>query len=195
MANRNFDITFVADGVSRQTILPVRAYKGIVDVKFNFSFTSAGYETVKLKVVFDNKPATLYERGSIPSTLSYTLLPATDDFIAQRYIQITAIYNNFSTHAVVIPVYVAQPSYFSNFQGLKVKSAQFIDTTDNGDLFVVLETADHNIHHIVLKSNQIDPATIPTRDVSVLAALSANNIDINPIVTNFDDNIEVIDEP
>lgn len=194
MANQIYDISLVANGIPGQTILSIRAFKGITDLTFNFNFIPSTNEVIKLKVVFDTEIPLLFERADIPESIQYTLIPSSTDFIISKYIQITVYFDNFASYSYVIPVEVAQPSYYNNFQGLKIKTAQFVDTDDNGDVFLTLQALDKSLYNFVLRSNQILPATQSTVDVPLLAALSANNIDVNPIATNFDDNIEVIEQ-
>jgi hypothetical protein len=94
-----------------------------------------------------------------------------------------------------MPIYIAQPSYYSDFEGLRVMNAQFIDTTATGDVFAVLQ-ANGNIHHMLIHANEITTPTVTAADVSILVAVSSvSGVELSatpPIETSLNEIIEVV---
>ena len=169
-------------------------FKGSVDVVMNFNFTAASAKVIKLKLFVEGKQPQLFQGSSIPTTVAFTLNPATDEYLSLTQLQATVVYDNFQGVDIIMPIYIAQPSYYSDFEGLHVARAQFIDTTATGDVFAVMQ-ANNNIHHMLIHANQTTTATITSSDtVSILVAVSSvSGIEIeSPIETSLNEIIEVV---
>jgi hypothetical protein len=192
MANTTYDISLTADGVGGYELYDARVFKGSVDVVMNFNFTSAAAKVVKLKLFVEGKQPQLFQGSSIPTTIAFTLNPATDEYLSLTQLQATAVYDNFQGVDIIMPIYIAQPSYYSDFEGLHVAQAQFIDTTATGDVFAVLQTS-NNIHHMLIHANQTTTATVTSSDtVSILVAVSSVSGIESPIETSLNEIIEVV---
>lgn len=195
MASTTYDVSLTADGIGGYQLYPARAFKGSVDVTMNFNFTPAAATVVKLKLFVDGQQPKLFQGASIPSSFSFTLNPPTNEYINLTQIQANIIYDNFQSMDIVIPIYIAQPSYYSDFEGLRVMNAQFVDTKSTGDVFAVLQ-ANSNIHHMLLHTNQITTATVTAADVSILVAVSSvSGVQLSstpPIETSLNEIIEVV---
>ena len=192
MASTTYNISLTADGVGGYELYDARVFKGSVDVVMNFNFTSASAKVVKLKLFVEGKQPQLFQGSSIPTTVAFTLNPATDEYLSLTQLQATAVYDNFQGVDIIMPIYIAQPSYYSDFEGLHVAQAQFIDTTATGDVFAVLQ-ANNNIHHMLIHANQITTATLTSSDtVSILVAVSSVSGIESPIETSLNEIIEVV---
>ena len=194
MASTTYNISLTADGVGGYELYDARVFKGSVDVVMNFNFTTASAKVVKLKLFVEGKQPQLFQGSSIPTTVAFTLNPATDEYLSLTQLQATAVYDNFQGVDIIMPIYIAQPSYYSDFEGLHVAQAQFIDTTATGDVFAVLQ-ANNNIHHMLIHANQTTTATLTSSDtVSILVAVSSvSGIEIeSPIETSLNEIIEVV---
>lgn len=174
---------------------PIRGYKGIVELLFNFTFVPASNEVIKMRVTFPNQTSTIYNRSEIPQSLKYTLYPSGEEYSNQQIIQMTLYYDNFKSFDYIIPVLVVQPSYYSMFDGMVVEHAQFIDTSDNTDMLIVLKTNTGNVHNMILQANETSSPAITEGDTTLLGALSADLVTLNPIVDNFGNYIEVTPQP
>jgi hypothetical protein len=192
MASTTYDISLTADGVGGYEFYDARVFKGSVDVVMNFNFTTASAKVVKLKLFVEGKQPQLFQGSSIPTTVAFTLNPATDEYLSLTQLQATAVYDNFQGVDIIMPIYIAQPSYYSDFEGLHVAQAQFIDTTATGDVFAVLQTS-NNIHHMLIHANQTTTATVTSSDtVSILVAVSSVSGIESPIETSLNEIIEVV---
>lgn len=192
MASTTYNISLTADGVGGYELYDARVFKGSVDVVMNFNFTTASAKVIKLKLFVEGKQPQLFQGSSIPTTVAFTLNPATDEYLSLTQLQATAVYDNFQGVDIIMPIYIAQPSYYSDFEGLHVAQAQFIDTTATGDVFAVLQ-ANNNIHHMLIHANQITTATLTSSDtVSILVAVSSVSGIESPIETSLNEIIEVV---
>ena len=194
MASTTYDVSLTADGIGGYQLYPARVFKGSVDVTLNFNFTPAAASVVKLKLFVDGQQPRLFQRTSIPASYSFTLNPPTDEYMNLTQIQANVIYDNFQSTDIIMPIYIAQPSYYSDFEGLRVMNAQFVDTKSTGDVFAVLQ-ANSNIHHMLLYANQITTPTVTAADVSILVAVSSvSGVQLSstpPIETSLNEIIEV----
>ena len=192
MASTTYNISLTADGVGGYELYDARVFKGSVDVVMNFNFTTASAKVVKLKLFVEGKQPQLFQGSSIPTTVAFTLNPATDEYLSLTQLQATAVYDNFQGVDIIMPIYIAQPSYYSDFEGLHVAQAQFIDTTATGDVFAVLQ-ANNNIHHMLIHANQTTTATLTSSDtVSIIVAVSSVSGIESPIETSLNEIIEVV---
>ena len=192
MASTTYNISLTADGAGGYELYDARVFKGSVDVVMNFNFTSASAKVVKLKLFVEGKQPQLFQGSSIPTTVAFTLNPATDEYLSLTQLQATAVYDNFQGVDIIMPIYIAQPSYYSDFEGLHVAQAQFIDTTATGDVFAVLQ-ANNNIHHMLIHANQTTTATLTSSDtVSIIVAVSSVSGIESPIETSLNEIIEVV---
>ena len=193
MAQTTYNLNFDSDGTSRVHKLEQRVLKGTVDVTLNFTMPLTSYDVVKLKVVQQGKPIQLFEGSRVPQTINYTIQPSYTEYVVLNRTVVTAYYSNFESVEYIIPIYVAQPSLYSDFSGMRVVGAQLLDTEDMGDTFVVMQTHAGNIHHMVLYANEITPASATPPPVGVVAAVSAAwNADLAPVLTLTGTYIEVV---
>lgn len=193
MAQTTYNFNITADGVPSVEILDARVLKGTTDVTLNFTLSSAAYDVVKLKVNQQGKPNQLFEGSRIPTTVHYVLQPSSSEYIILDRTIITVYYSNFEAAEYTIPIYIAQPSLYSDFEGMQVVGAQLLDTADAGDTFVVMQTKNKHIHHMVLHANQImPPASAEPPPVGIVAAVSAAwNADPAAILTQANTYIQV----
>lgn len=193
MDRNTYNITRVVDGNNFQYSFTPRAFKGTTDITLNFNFTPTTFELVKLKIAVEGQEPKWYE-SDIPTSHVCHLEPFVDDYVYRRWIMVTAVYNNFNAAEFFIPVYIAQPSYYTDLDGLRVSQAQFVDAADNGDMFVVMQNSHNTAYNMLLRANQYTPPAAAVVDVDVLAAVSAVDVPniINPIATDIDDNLLVI---
>ena len=191
MANTTYEVSLTADGVGGYQLYDARVFKGSVDVALNFSFIPATARVVKMKLFVDGRQPQLFQGASIPTTFEFTLNPPTDEYMNLTQIQATVIYDNFQSLDIIMPIYIAQPSYYSDFEGLRVVNAQFVDTSATGDVFAVLQ-ANNNIHHMLIHANEITAAAVSAADVSILVAVSSVSGVEPPIETGFGEIIEVV---
>lgn len=192
MASTTYNISLTADGVGGYELYDARVFKGLVDVVLNFNFTSAAAKVVKLKLFVEGKPPQLFQGSAIPTTIAFTLNPDTNEYLSLTQLQATVVYDNFQGVDIIMPVYVAQPSYYSDFEGMRVVDAQFIDSSATGDVFAVLQ-ANNNIHHMLIHANQSTTATLTSSDtVSILVAVSGVSGIESPIETSLNEIIEVV---
>ncbi len=194
MAQTTYNISVTADGIPIVETLDARTLKGTVDVTLNFTFSSAAYDVIKLKLQQRGKPTQLFEGSRIPSTIKYHLQPSSIEYITLDRTTVVVYYSNFESAEYTIPIYVAQPSLYSDFSGMQVVGAQLLDTEDAGDTFVVMQTKEKNIHHMVLYANEILPPTSAAQPpIGVIAAVSAAwNADLAPILTQSETYIQVV---
>lgn len=193
MAQTTYNLNIVADGTSHVYRLDERVLKGTVDVTLNFAISSAGYDVVKIRVFQKGKQLQLFEGSRIPKTINYTAQPSYAEYLKLDITFVTVYYSNFESVEYVIPIYVAQPSLYSDFSGMRAIGAQFLDTKDAGDTFVIMQTHDGNIHHMVLYANEITPSSAAPLPLNVVAAVSAAwNVDPAPVVTQQNTYIEAV---
>jgi hypothetical protein len=194
MAQTTYNFNITANGVSSATILDARVLKGTSNVTLNFTFSSAAYDVVKLKVNQQGKPNQLFEGSRIPSTVHYVLQPSSSEYIILDKTIVTVYYSNFEAAEFTIPIYIAQPSLYGDFEGMQVVGAQLLDTADAGDTFIVMQTKSNNIHHMVLYANQIlPPVSAEPPPVGIVAAVSAAwNADPAAILTQANTYIQVV---
>jgi hypothetical protein len=195
MASTTYDVSLTADGRGGYELYDARVFKGSVDVALNFNFIPATAQVIKMKLFVDGRQPQLFQGATIPKTFAFTLNPPTDEYMNLTQIQATVIYDNFESLDIIMPIYIAQPSYYSDFEGLRVMNAQFIDTAATGDVFVVLQ-ANGNIHHMLIHANEITTPTITAADVSILVAVSSvSGVELSatpPIETSLNEIIEVV---
>lgn len=193
MDRNTYNITRVVDGNNFQYSFEPRAFKGTTDIILNFNFTPTTFELVKLKIAVEGQEPKWYE-SNIPASHVCHIEPFVDEYVYRRWIMVTAVYNNFNAAEFFIPVYVAQPSYYTDLDGLKISQAQFVDAVDNGDMFVVMQNNRNTAYNMLLRANQYIPPAATAGDVDVLAAVSAVDVPniVNPVATDIDDNLLVI---
>ena len=195
MASTTYDVSLTADGVGGYQLYDARVFKGSVDVALNFNFTPAAFQVVKMKLFVDGRQPQLFQGATIPTTFAFTLNPPTDEYMNLTQIQATVIYDNFQSMDIIMPIYIAQPSYYSDFEGLRVVNAQFVDTTATGDVFAVLQ-ANGNVHHMLIHANEVATAVVTAADVSILVAVSSvSGVELSatpPIETSLNEIIEVV---
>ena len=194
MAQTTYNFNITADGIPSVEILDARVLKGTSNVTLNFTFSSAAYDVVKLKVNQQGKPNQLFEGSRIPSTVHYVLQPSSSEYIILDKTIVTVYYSNFEAAEFTIPIYIAQPSLYGDFEGMQVVGAQLLDTADAGDTFIVMQTKSNNIHHMVLYANQIlPPVSAEPPPVGIVAAVSAAwNADPAAILTQANTYIQVV---
>lgn len=194
MANTTYDVSLTADGVGGYQLYDARVFKGSVDVALNFNFVPAAFQVVKMKLFVDGQQPRLFQGANIPTTFGFTLNPPTDEYMNLTQIQATVIYDNFQSMDIIMPIYIAQPSYYSDFEGLRVVNAQFVDTEATGDVFAVLQ-ANGNVHHMLIHANETTAAVVTAADVSILVAVSSvSGVELSaspPIETSLNEIIEV----
>lgn len=195
MASTTYDISLTADGVGGYQLYDARVFKGSVDVALNFNFVASTHQVVKMKLFVDGRQPQLFQGASIPTSFDFTLNPPSQEYMDLTQIQATVIYDNFQSLDLIMPIYIAQPSYYSDFEGLRVMNAQFVDTDATGDVFAVLQ-ANGNVHHMLIHANEITTATITAADVSILVAVSSvSGVELSatpPIETGLNEIIEVV---
>ena len=195
MASTTYDVSLTAEGIGGYQLYDARVFKGSVDVVLNFNFAPAAAQVVKMKLFVDGRQPQLFQGATIPTTFAFTLNPPTDEYMNLSQIQATVIYDNFESLDIIMPIYIAQPSYYSDFEGLRVMNAQFIDTTATGDVFAVLQ-ANGNIHHMLIHANEITTPAVTAADVSILVAVSSvSGVELSatpPIETSLNEIIEVV---
>jgi hypothetical protein len=192
MAQTTYNFDIVADGIADVRLVDDRVFKGTIDVTLNFTFSPAPYDVVKLRLEQRGKQRKLFEGTALPKTIQYTIQPSSTEYIIKDITSITIYYSNFESVEYVIPVYVAQPSIYSDFGGMRVVAAQLLDTKAAGDTFVVMQTRDRTIHNLVLYANEITPAAAQLSPPSIVAAVSAAwSADPRPILTQAEKYIQV----
>ena len=191
MARNVYNISRVADGVNFQYSYPVKAFKGVVDIELNFDFTPTAYEVVKLKIAASHEPEKWFE-GDIPKSYRVTLAPIPGEYTYRQWIMVTAVYNNFKSAEFFIPIYTTQPSYYSDLDGLRISQAQFIDSANNGDMYVVFQNSRNDVCNMLLRTNTVTEVVPTSAEVDLIAAVSAAGGVINPIATDNDDNLKVV---
>lgn len=191
MANTTYNISRVADGIGGTEILDTRVFKGTLDATFVFNFTAGSHEVIKLKFSADGSPSQLFQGRNLPSTIEHTFQPAPYTYLRQTFVTISLYYNNFESYDYLIPIKIAQPSYFSDFENLHVVAAQFTDTSDAGDMFVTI-AANNNLHHINLLANETSAIATSNITTSILVATSASTTTQPPIATIGGNLVEVI---
>ena len=192
MDNQTYNISRVVDGISGSTVFAWRGFKGTTRLTLNFSFpNTTNHSLIKMKLRYDDGSTSVYPAKSVPTSLNFTVTPSPTTYIDKRYIQVTLFYSNFVVYEYIIPYYIAQSSTQSLLGGAHVYNSQFVDTDNGGDMLAVIKSGD-KIYNMLVYANQTSYASLSTPAVDVLAALSADLITINPIITEFDDNVEVI---
>jgi hypothetical protein len=190
MANTIYNITRTADGVADTEIFNTRVFKGSTTITFLFDFPAASHQVVKLKFTADGAAPQIFQGSNIPASIQHTFQPATYTYIKQSYATVAIYYNNFETVDYLIPIKIAQPSYFTDFENLYVADAQFLDTTAAGDMFVTLAT-NNNLHYVSLLANESAQISTSSLTTSILVATSAGTTTEPPIATLSGDLIEV----
>lgn len=193
MLNRNtYNIGRVADGQAGSQLLTERVFKGVNVITFNFNFPVATNEVIKLKISHNGSTLALFQRSAIPSSYQSTVTPSPIDYLTKEHFQITITYDNFNTYDFVAPIQIAQTSYYKDLDGLSVKNAQFIDTSDNGDMLIIMQNDANDAYNIILHANEQIATPISAIEVDVLAALSTNLVTVSAIETDVEQNIEVL---
>lgn len=193
MLNRNiYNISRVADGQAGSQLLTKRAFKGVNNITFNFNFPTASNEVIKLRISYNGTTIASFQRFDIPSSYHTTVTPSTEEYLTNEHFQIVITYDNFEAYSYVAPFRVAQSSYYKDFDGLTVKNTQFVDTLDNGDMLMIMQTEKNDVYNMILHANeQLQKAAIAP-SVDILAALSIDDITVSPIETDDGYNIEVL---
>lgn len=192
MLDRNiYNIERVSDGQSGSQLVGERIFKGVTNITFNFNFPSATNQVIKLRVTQNGNTLTSFQ-SSIPTSYHAQIIPSSTEYLVNGHFQITTTYDNFNTYDFVLPYRVAQTSYYKDLDGLSVENAQFIDTHDNGDMLVVMQTDAGDIYNIILHANEQIVGDQAAVDVDVLAALSTDLIILSAIETDVEQNIEVL---
>lgn len=193
MLNRNiYNIERVADGQAGSQLLNERAFKGVNNITFNFNFPVASNEVIKLRIARNGSTIASFQRFDIPPSYHTTVIPSTEKYLTNEHFQIIITYDNFEAYSYVAPIRVAQSSYYKDFDGLTVKNTQFVDTYDNGDMLMIMQTEKNDVYNMILHANEQLPSTAIAANVDILAALSADNITVTPIETDDEQNIEVL---
>lgn len=191
MANTTYEITKTADGVAGTQIIDTRVFKGSTNINFVFDFPSSTHEVIKLKFGVEGEANQLFQGNNIPASIQHTFQPSPYNYLKSTYATVSIYYNNFETFDFLIPMKIAQPSYFSDYENLQVVAAQFLDTTAGGDMFVSL-AANSNIHHVCLFANESAQISTSELTTSILVANSATTTTQPPIATVGGDLIEVV---
>jgi hypothetical protein len=193
MLNRNiYNIERIADGQAGDQMMSERVFKGITNIVFNFNFPTSTNEVVKLRIIYNGSNIALFQRSSIPSSYQTTITPSSSEYLTRNLFQIIITYDNFSMYSFLMPVQIAQTSYYKDLDGLHVKKVQFIDTNDNGDTLVIMQTDRNDVYNIILHANEQVISVAAAQDVRILAALSTDLITTSAIETNVEQNIEVV---
>ena len=191
MASTTYNISRVADGVSGTEILETRVFKGTTYATFALNFIAGTHQVVKIKFSADGSTPQLFQGRSLPSTIEHTFQPAPYTYLRQTFATISIYYSNFETYDYLIPIKIAQPSYFSDFEDLHVIAAQFTDTSAAGDMFVTI-AANNNLHHMNLLANETAAFATTTLATSILVANSATTTTQPPIATIDGNLVEVV---
>lgn len=193
MGRNIYEISRVVDGINFQYSFEPRAFKGTTDIILNFNFTPTSFELLKLKISVEGQETKWFETD-IPQSYTCHLEPLMNQYMYRRWIMVTAVYNNFNAAEYFIPIYIAQPSYYTDLDGLKVSQAQFIDTVDNGDMFVVLQNKHNTAYNMLLRANQAITEVAAAVEEEVIAAVSAVDVPniVNPVATDINDNLLVV---
>jgi hypothetical protein len=187
MANTTYTISKTADGIAGTELFETRVFKGATKLNFIFNFTASTHDVVKLKFSIDGELPRLFQGTSIPTQIEHVIQPSPYTYLKQTYAVVNIVYNNFESFDYLMPIKIAQPSYFSDFENMQVVAAQFIDTTATGDMFLTLR-ANNNLHHISLLANESPLTSTFALSASVLAAVSAGT-DILPPIASEDGNL------
>lgn len=193
MLNRNiYNIERIADGQGGDQMMTERVFKGITNIVFNFNFPASTHEVVKLRIIYNGSTLASFQRSTIPTSYQTTITPSSSEYLTRNVFQIIITYDNFSMYSFLMPVQIAQTSYYKDLEGLHVKKVQFIDTNDNGDSLVIMQTDRNDAYNIILHANEQVISMAAAPDVKLLAALSTDLITTSAIETNVDQNIEVV---
>lgn len=191
MINNIYHITKIAGNTSTSEVVPARTFKGDTNVVLDFSnIIETDIKLIKVKIDFND--GALLEKNysskeSLFGQIQHLFTPSENDYLITRICSITLTFSNFTTHFVVIPINIAQCSFLSEYGSLTVKKAQFIDTINNGDMFLILESEKHNLYNVSLKTNAFttEVSTITSEDTILITNYN------DPITTNFSNNIKV----
>jgi hypothetical protein len=189
--NNVYYITKIASSSSSSEIIPARTFKGDITIQLDLSnIIETEIKLIKVQIDF-NDGTTLEkvysDKVDLFETITHTYTPSNTSYIISRRCNVNLVFSNFTIHNVIIPINIAQNSFLSEYGSLTVKNAQFLDNTNVGDMFLILESEKHNLYNVCMR---VGSFTSATSSVSAEEKIIITD-DEEPIVTNFEDNIGV----
>ncbi len=189
--NNTFFITATAGSAITSSIQPVRTFKGDTDIVIDFSnIVETNIKLIKLQIDFGDNTSIEKVYGSkedLFTPITHTYYPSDTTYISAKRCSVSLVFSNFTIHNIVLPINIAQASFLSEYGTLTVKRAQFIDSVNVGDMFLVLESEKHNLYNATLKSKMITSTYTSLTAVDNLLITEDEDL----FATNFDDNIKV----
>lgn len=174
MDNYTYYLTLTATDISGVQYLDERVFLGATTITFNLSgINDSKNATLKTIVDFGDSSAPILHETEIVRTYSNTdetvriaqygtfseaLNPYTHTYTPDAltyYLQLSAqvlfTFSNYAQYRIVIPIRIAQDSYFNVYENLKIVSTQFVDTSAN-DIFALIQSKTGNLYNVVLKT-------------------------------------------
>ena len=133
-----------------------RVAKGKTEVTFNFSFDNE--KIIKLSISDDLGIRHTSSLKQIPTQFKCVLTPDDSEYAILRYYEVVVRHDNFSYNRYILPIYVAQPSYYTYLEGLQIENTQFLDNLA-ADVFAVLKTDSNQHYHTILRANAVNSST------------------------------------
>lgn len=189
--NNIYLINKIAGTASSSEIYPARTFKGDTNIKLDFSnVVETDIKLIKIQINFDDGVS--FERvystdTDMFETVQHLYTPSTSSYIISRRCSVNLVFSNFTIHNILIPINLAQNSFLSEYGSLSVKKAQFIDSVNNGDMFLILESEKHNLYNVCMKTGSFTTSVASVTAIDNILTTDSSD----PIITNFDDNIKV----
>jgi len=174
MDNRTYYLTLTATDVSGVQYLDEQVFLGTSTITFNLSgVDDSKNATLKTIIDFGDGSASISHETKIIRTYSNTdetvriaqygtfsealnpythvYTPNASTYYLQLSAQILFTFSNYAQYRIVIPIRIAQDSYFNVYENLKIVSTQFIDTSAN-NVFASIQSKTGNLYNVVLKT-------------------------------------------
>ena len=174
MDNRTYYLTLTATDVSGIQYLDEQVFLGTTNITFNLSgIDDSKNVTLKTSINFGDGSDIISSETEIIRTYSdtdetiriaqygtfsealnpytHTYLPNIVTYYLQLSAQILFTFSNYAQYRIVIPIRIAQDSYFTVYENLQIVSTQFIDTSAN-NVFAALQSKTGNLYNVVLKT-------------------------------------------
>ena len=140
---------------------PQQVFQGPVNVTLAFdNITELIYPALKVNIDWGDGTAPFLHSGSIDpgisnlslglKPISHTYYPSTSTYFTNLSAQVQIVYANFTSYYALIPIQIAQTSFFHQYGTLSLVDAQFTDTPTN-DIFAILQSEIGDIYNVVFQ--------------------------------------------
>ena len=161
MINYTYYFATTASDANSSARFDHKTFKGPTALTFNFdNVNQTAYPAFKLNVDWGDGSERSLQSGSISLSsglvdlalkpISHTYYPSVCAYFTGLTAQVQIIFANFKSYFAVIPITLAQTSYFKQYKTLNLVDAQFVDNPSN-DVFTIFQSELNDIYNVVLQ--------------------------------------------